>query len=40
MEAMGLFRVRLLVTCSWRSDSAAWGCCTPMSSWARLLAKC
>lgn len=36
-EAMGLFRVRLDMTCSWRSWRAACDCWTPMSSWARLL---
>jgi hypothetical protein len=34
---MGLLRVRLEVTCSWRSWRAACCCSTPMSSWARLL---
>jgi hypothetical protein len=34
---MGLLRVRLEVTCSWRSVRAACCCSTPISSWARLL---
>ena len=36
-EAMGLFRVLLDMTCSWRSCRAACDCWTPMSSCARLL---
>jgi hypothetical protein len=34
-DAMGTFRERLDVICSWRRTRAAWDWPTPISSWAR-----